>query len=62
MTCPHCGQRVDDSVDRLRKKRRTLGLCVACGKPSGKYARCVDCRIMAARYQRLRRNGPQIVV
>jgi len=47
---------------RLIQNRKTLGLCVDCGKPSPKFYRCESCRkalclIVLRRRERLKREG-----
>jgi len=46
------GETKPDPRQELCDQRRALGLCVRCGKESGNFARCPECREKMRRYQK----------
>ncbi len=42
MICPHCGGKVEDVREKLRRERREQGRCIVCGDPS-LHLRCPSC-------------------
>jgi len=49
VNCPHCAKPIELGWQRLKRRRKTKGLCLDCGLPAAPFARCKACRAKIAR-------------